>query len=59
MIAAALRRNRDNAPRTVAAMREQLAQSQAQDRAALAERAELMRTLSALLGTLQLPASSA
>jgi len=37
----------------VAALREQLAQSQAQDRAALAERAELMQTVSTLLASLQ------
>ncbi|MFG6486567.1 hypothetical protein ACG04R_07800 [Roseateles sp. BYS78W] len=37
----------------VAALREQLAQSQAQDRAALAERAQLMQTVSTLLASLQ------
>ncbi|MDY0745754.1 hypothetical protein SNE35_14635 [Paucibacter sp. R3-3] len=37
----------------VAALREQLAQSQAQDRAALQERAELMTTVSTLLASLQ------
>jgi hypothetical protein len=37
----------------VAALREQLAQSQAQDRAALAERAELMQTVATLLASLQ------
>ncbi|WP_077036821.1 hypothetical protein [Pelomonas sp. KK5] len=37
----------------VAALREQLVQSQAQDRAALVERAELMQTVSTLLASLQ------
>ena len=37
----------------VSALREQLAQSQAQDRAALLERAELMATVSTLLASLQ------
>ncbi len=37
----------------VAALREQLAQSQAQDRAALLERSELMSTVSTLLSSLQ------
>lgn len=55
--AGALLRAAGEAPRAavevVAALREQLAQSQAQDRAALAERAELMQTVSTLLASLQ------
>ena len=38
---------------TIAALRERLAQSQAQDQTALQERAALMQTLSALLASLQ------
>ncbi|MEO6280773.1 hypothetical protein [Roseateles sp.] len=55
--AGALLKAAGEAPRAavevVAALREQLAQSQAQDRAALAERAELMQTVSTLLASLQ------
>ena len=55
--AGALLKAAGEAPRAavevVAALREQLAQSQAQDRAALAERAELMQTVATLLAALQ------
>ena len=55
--AGALLKAAGEAPRAavevVAALREQLAQGQAQDRAALAERAELMQTVSTLLASLQ------
>jgi uncharacterized phage infection (PIP) family protein YhgE len=55
--AAALLQAAGEAPRaaldTIAALREQLAQSQAQDQAALQERAALMQTLGTLLASLQ------